>query len=240
MSRAAFPSHKRILGLSEKAPIDEGGGKVVSIRTDFLPQDHGFRFINRFEFSFDFELPLAGTIDLGRIVYGLCGGMSFAALDYFHTGRSVPDQAAVPDEGSTLYRYLWDRQLDSLSLPVGVIKVLEWMLRDDESVGRLVARREFPKVRRRLDRGNPAVLALIRVHGIDDPTQNHQVVARAYDFDEATRQLKIYVYDPNHPGHEPWLSMNLARPSRGIDAVQSSGEPLRGFFVLDYKVQTPP
>ena len=178
-------------------------------------------------------------------MYGLCGGMCFAALDYFHAGKPVPDQITVPAIGTDLYRYLWDRQLDTLSLPV-ILRVIEWMLRDDGDVARLTARREFPKLYRRLDKGNPAVLALIRGRGVEDPTQNHQVVAVGYDFDETTRQLTVYLYDPNHPydpnypGQEPRLTMNLARPSRGIEAAQSTGEPLRGFFVIAYKPQTPP
>ena len=50
-------------------------------RTDFEVQKQGFRFWNYFDFSLKFELPLAGAIDLGKIIYGLCGGMCFAALD---------------------------------------------------------------------------------------------------------------------------------------------------------------
>jgi len=213
--------------------------KMALVRTDFSAQDDGFRFVNSFEFSFEFKLPFAGSIDLGHIVYGLCGGMCFAALDYFHAGNPVLAHTSVEDVEPELRNYLWERQLDSLSLPV-IPRVIEWMLRDDRHVGRLTAGREFPKLRRRLDKGSPAVLALIRGHGVDDPTQNHQVVTIGYDFDETTRELTTYLYDPNHPGQEPSLTMNFARPSRGIDAAQSSEEPLRGFFVIAYKQQTPP
>lgn len=212
---------------------------MALVRTNFSAKDHGFQFINAFPFSVEFSLPFAGSIDLGHIVYGLCGGMCFSALDHFHTGKPVPAQTSVPDMGTDLHRYLWDRQLDSLSLPV-IPKVIEWMLRDDGDVGRLTARREVPKLYRRLNKGNPAVLALIRGRGVEDPTQNHQVVAVGYDFDETTKQLTVDLYDPNHPGQEPRLTMNLARPSRGIEAAQSTGEPLRGFFVITYKPQTPP
>jgi hypothetical protein len=113
------------------------------------------------------------------------------------------------------------------------------MLREDKDIWQRIARSEFPKLRRRINKGNPAVLAMIRVGGIDDPTQNHQVVAHSYDFDETTKHLEINLYDPNHPGQEPRLSMNLTRPSSGINLTQSSGEPLRGFFVIKYKPETP-
>jgi hypothetical protein len=212
---------------------------MALVRTGFSALDHGFRFANRFEFSFELKLPFAGSIDLGSIVYGLCGGMCFAVLDYFRTGRPIPSQTSVEDIEPGLRSYLRERQLDSLSLPV-IPKVIEWMMREDGDVGRLTASREFPKLYRRLNRGNPAVLALIRGRGVEDPTQNHQVVALGYDLDDTTRQLTVHLYDPNHPGHEPTLSMNLATPSRGIEAVQSTGEELRAFFVIAYGRQTPP
>jgi len=42
-------------------------------------------------------------------------------------------------------------------------------------VGRLTARFEMPKVRSRLENGQPVVLGLIRVHTGQNPTDNHQV-----------------------------------------------------------------
>ena len=212
---------------------------MALIRTNFSPQDHGFRFGNYFEFHFEFKLPFAGSIDLGSIAYGLCGGMCFAALDYFHEDRPVPQAARVEDIDSELRGYLTERQVDSLSLLV-IPKVIEWMLRSDEDVGRLTSWREYPKLYRRLKKGEPATLVLIRASGVEDPTQNHQVVAVGYDFDETTRDLVVHIYDPNHPGEEPTLSMNLAHPSSGINPTQSTGEELRAFFVINHKLQTPP
>ena len=203
-------------------------------RTDFEVREHGFHFWNYFDFSLEFELPLVGAIDLGEIVYGLCGGMCFAALDYFHA-KVLPALDTVIDDGSALYDYLLLRQLRSLAAPVVPLKILEWMIRDDLDVARRTASREFPKIRRRIAKGNPAVLLLIRAGGFSDPTQNHQVVATGYDLDEATQDVKIFLYDPNHPDEEPTLDMNLADPKHGIDLKQSTGEHLRGFFVLDYR-----
>jgi hypothetical protein len=207
--------------------------------TDFIPREHGFRFVNHFEFSFDFKLPFGVRIDLGDIVYGLCGGMCFAALDYFNFGEPVPTISEVEDIGRDYLTYLWDRQLDSLRLPV-VPKVIEWMLRDDNDIGRTTARWEVPKMRRRIDKGAPVVLALIRVSLGESATKNHQVLATGYELKDATKQLTIHVYDPNHPLRKPTLTMDLARPSRGINAKQSTGEPLRGFFIIKYKPQRPP
>jgi hypothetical protein len=213
---------------------------MTQASTRFTSRDHGFRFINLFQFSFKVDLPLVRTVDLGDVVYGLCGGMCFAALDCFHAGTPVPNQPRVPRVGTPLYVCLVDRQVDSLSLPGGLLRVLEWMILDDREVGRRTAVEEFPKLRARIDGGEPASLCLIRQRGISDPGHNHQVVARAYMFDETNKRAEIPLYDPNHPGAEPNLTMDLSDPGGRIALAQSSGEGLRGFFLMDYRRERPP
>ncbi len=208
---------------------------------NFSVDNHGLLFVNRFTLPFPtrVQLPLVGEIDLRKIVYGLCGGMCFAALDYYHAGKPVPHYTQVEDLPTDYLLYLWERQLDSLGLLV-VPKVIEWMLRDDKDVALRTARYEIPKIRRQLDQDEPVVLALLRAKGISDPTVNHQVLARGYEFDESTRQMTLYLYDPNYPGTKSTLSMDLSRPSQGLQASQSTGEPLRGLFVIKYRSQKPP
>ena len=113
------------------------------------------------------------------------------------------------------------------------------MLMDDEDLGEKVARSEIPAVRASLDSGNPVVLLLIRVKGLNDPSHNHQVMAVGYDLDPDTKAMTIYLYDPNHPGEEPSISLNLTNPETGLNLVQSTGEPLRGFFVGNYQAVNP-
>jgi len=212
---------------------------MAAIMTGFKPLEHGFKFINRFDFTAKFDLPLFGEIDLGNIVYGLCGGMCFAATDYYMLGRNKPDYMD-PDEIPDNYRhFLWNRQLDSLGI-FGVPKVIEWMLQDDLDIGKRTVRNEVPKLRRRLDKRQPTVLALIRAKSGGDPTHNHQVLAVGYEEDPVTRQMTLYLYEPNYPGKEPTISLNLGHPGQGIDVKQSTGEPLRGFFVIPYRLQEPP
>jgi hypothetical protein len=134
---------------------------------------------------------------------------------------------------------LHKRQLDSLNLPV-VPKVIEWMLRNDLDVGRLTARFEMPKVRSRLENGKPVVLGLIRVHSGQKPTDNHQVLAVGYDFDDQTNLMTILLYDPNHPGEEPSMLVDISHPSQGIAISQSTVDPLRAFFLISYKAHKPP
>ena len=212
-------------------------------RTDFSPVLHGFKFTNRFDFPdfFQFKLPFIRVVplSLAEVIYGLCGGMCFAALDYFHSNVSVPEFTSPDDISLRLFYYLWEKQLQSLDSKV-LRKVFKWMILEDNMLSRIVNQWEIPKLRAKIDSGSPAVMLLIRVKGISDPTQNHQVIACGYEEDPATKEMKIHLYDPNHPRIEPTLSMNLSKPTQGIHLTQSTGEPLRGFFVLDYQVDTPP
>ena len=75
---------------------------------------------------------------------------------------------------------------------------------------------------------------------MSDPTINHQVLVTGYDFDETSRQLKLYLCDPNYPRWESTLDMNLTAPSQGLQAAQSTGEKLRGLFLINYRTQKPP
>ena len=208
---------------------------MSKFETDFSPARNGFQFPNRFEFHFPikYPLPFGGAIDLNDVVFGLCGGMSFAALDYFFIGEPLPAYNNPQEIDQKLFTYLCDRQLDSLKIPV-LLKVIEWMLLENRDIALRMSRVEVPKLRRLLEKGEPAVLALIRVQGIGDPTKNHQVLATACEFDEATKNLTVSLYDPNHPGEEPSIKLNLAKPGAGIDISQSTGEALRGFFIIPY------
>lgn len=213
------------------------------VRTNFIPEQHGFKFRNSFDFPdlFQFKLPFirAVPISIDELVYGLCGGMCFASLDYFHAGKSVPDFTNPDDINLKLFFHLWERQLASFSSGV-VRRVFKWMLIDDTILARTVNQWEIPKLRNKIDNSEPAVLALIRVKGISDPTNNHQVLACGYDHDPVTKDMTVYLYDPNHPSKQPTLSMNLSSPGKGIALTQSTKEPLRGFFLIDYERQTPP
>ena len=205
---------------------------MAKVVTGFSPLDHGFRFVNFFQFSLEFRLPLLRPVDLGRIIFGLCGGMCYAALDYFHADVDVPPLDTQPQRGTRLYAYLWRRQLRSLVMPKVPLKIMEWMMRSDEDLAQRTAGAEFAKAKRRIDKGEPAVLLLIRAGGMTSPTQNHQVVATGYELDESSGQAKVFLYDPNHPGKEPQISFSLDPEEAGPS--QSTEEPLRGFFVLDY------
>ena len=211
------------------------------VRTGFTAAEHGFKFINRFEFSASLSLkPVTRRpVLLGKVVLGLCGGMCFAALDYFHRHKPIPAFADVDTIPARLRQYLVDRQLNSLAHGA-VIKVLDWAGRKNNSLALSVAGWEAPKLRERLDTVEPVVLALIRAEGIAHVTDNHQVVATGYDYDDATKRMVVYLYDPNWPEEPHSLTMDLTKPSTGIALAQSTDEPVRGFFMMSYEKQEPP
>ena len=80
----------------------------------FRASEHGFHFINSFPgYPLPFKLPkLPGATEVSAY-YGLCGGMSSAACDFYYAEKPVPAFNKVPDRGTPLYQYLYDRQLDT-------------------------------------------------------------------------------------------------------------------------------
>lgn len=211
---------------------------MAKARTGFVPVDNGFRFVNYFEFRFPvkYSLPFTGQLDLNDIVFGLCGGMCFSALDYFYANQVPPSDEHPEKLNGKLFTYLCQRQLDSLSLQV-VIKILDWMLNEDRVISTRMARYEIPKLRRSLDKGQPAVLCLIRVQGLGDPTRNHQVLATAYEVESSTGDLIVDLYDPNYPGRDSSLRIRQSQTGANRSIVQSTGEQARGFFIVPYKAR---
>ncbi len=214
---------------------------MAPVHTSFNVPNNGFKFVNSFVLPFPttIQLPLMKEIDVKTIIYGLCGGMSFAALDYYNANHPVPpytDGNALPP---SYLSYLWQRQLASLGLVV-IPRVIDWMLHPDPVLAVRMARYEMPKLRRQLDQGKPAVLGLIRTQGVSDPSVNHQVLAIGYDADDSTRDLTLFLCDPNYVGIETTIHMNLAAPSKGLNITQSTGEVNRGIFVINYTKGQPP
>src|SRR5437879_1659393 len=76
------------------------------IRTNYDPAKRDFSFGNSFKNDF---IPAVDWT-----TGGLCGGMSYAALDYYFSGVPIPVQPFPPANGTTLYNYLYDRQVNSI------------------------------------------------------------------------------------------------------------------------------
>jgi len=195
----------------------------------FTAAENGFRFPNQF-------LTKARWSGIRAPIVGLCGGMCYAALDGFYDDIPMQPTTDPPQAGTPLYGYLYNRQMDSLKARKGrlpaFMRITQWMMLSNSELVRRTLTEEAPLLRHSISRGEPAVLALIRARSIWNWAQNHQVLALGYSID-ALGAITISLYDPNHPGFEPTLSLDLH--DRWIS--QSTGERLRGFFVMPYEVR---
>lgn len=162
-------------------------------RPPFAPREHGFRFANTFEND---AVPL---LDLRT--GGLCGGMVYAALDYWHAGSEVPPQDYRPANGTPLQRYIYSRQVESL-----VKNGPRWIQLFADVRG---ARRE-QFFRCGLDRGAQGELGILLAAladgapvplGLKSPGRGgHQVLALGCEVGEREQDVVIRLYDPNYPG----------------------------------------
>jgi hypothetical protein len=221
----------------------------------FTPQACGFRFANDFPHVPLRSIGVRGVISvpIGDASNGLCGGMAFAARDYFEAERPPPADPAAPGAGP-LYDYLVQRLIDSFALPSGPLRYLELMnpaLSDGETWlsrwgltphGRAwrMVRDEWPKVRADLDGGHPSPLGLVKVRSIDPFLlgENHQVLAFGYDLDGD--RLTLHLYDPNWPDRDVTMTLPVADPTRAIAVAYDPPSPVLAFFRVDYRAATPP
>lgn len=219
---------------------------------DFLPSRWGFHFTNFFPRQPLFYVSLGlGQLPIGNAVNGMCGGMIFAARDYFEAGLTPPPDTTAPTQG-LLYSYLVQRLFDSFDLPWGPIRYLYLMnpaVPDDEARfgfgphGRawVMIREEWPKIKADLERGLLCSLGLIRLKSHDWRSigKNHQVLAYGYELNGD--DLAIHVYDPNHPDNDDLtLSLNLGDPWHATPVSYSASETVYCFFRTNYTFSPPP
>jgi len=234
----------------------------MKVQTEFDPPLHGFQFTNRFSGgAVVAELASQGRLsqliglqtpkavrdltDLAHSAefwgnFGLCGGMSWSALDRYETGQPIETARAIPVRDSELFRQLVGRQADSMKGRSLLERCLIWQLLPDEApwwlfwskgVGRLTMEGEWPRLRASLDAGRPSSLVLIRNQGIASPGDHHQVVAIGYEMNDGV--VGIELYDPNHPRARPTIPLDLS--ARTCGPRQSTGERTRGFFLWPHR-----
>ena len=195
----------------------------------FLPSQNGFAFVNAWPTQPAVVLPTPlGTINLGDAAAGLCGGMIFAAVDYWRSGLAAPSDRPTADDD--LYGFLVHRLVDSWHVPAGVVQYYQWMnLPDGDSSFTMLGRRvliergvawrtikvQWPQICTDLDRGVPVPLGVVTVASRNprDLALNHQVLAFGYRIDGA--RVTVQVYDPNR-GRRDDISrlMDLGQPAR--------------------------
>lgn len=207
----------------------------------FSPAGRGFTFPNNFPSvpPWTITIPTIGEVGLGNAANGLCGGMVFAARDFFEFGVTPPPGTTTPSQKTPLFTYIVDRLLASFDLPLGPARYFAWMCSDDNAIAERT-RAEWPQIQKQLDAGKPAPLGLIRVQSgaLTDLGKNHQVLAYAYELEPSTGALTVRVYDPNHPNQAVEIQCNV-RSGMSLAPSYSTSEPLRGFFLTPYTQRDP-
>lgn len=217
------------------------------VRTDFDPARHGFRFANMFTYLFG-ELVSGlppGVRDIK--LAGLCGGMCYTALDYYHNRRPIPQQPYMPAPGHAMWEYIKTRQVTSVTSNMDrwvELGVNPGGARNREffNWGLQVGSGRLGPLRRAIDAGRPVVLGLqaYAQFGV-----GHQVVAIGYDMgryygdlSSYAGEVRIFVYDPNFPGRIMTL-----RPDVGGASYYYQEDPRcrwRTYFVdPNYRAQPP-
>ncbi|MEW5992695.1 MAG: hypothetical protein AB1736_15310 [Chloroflexota bacterium] len=209
----------------------------------FAPSCHGFGFVNRWPSGPAFEWRARYLrVGIGDVAEGLCGGMCFATADRFLRGEPPPADVEPPAAGSSLFREIARRQLDSLEL--GIVPLRFWWVAARVRTGRWPAAeqvREWRSIRGDLDAGRPAMLGLVRSAAVNpfSLTKNHQVLG--YGYEAGRDRATIRIYDPNHPGRDD-VTLDLrvdgdrgGSGGRVVSLGQSSGEPLLALLRLPFR-----
>jgi hypothetical protein len=231
---------------------------------NFLPSASGFDFPNRFDqvphFTIDF-----GTykVPIGNAANGLCGGMVYAARDYFQAALPPPENPGSPTLGPSsgpLYDHLVRRLYMSFELPYGpwvYMNLMSPALPDHETDlsraglaphGRawVMINEAWPAIRADIDAGRLSPMALVTIKSADafKLGENHQVLAYGYELDGD--DLRIRVYDPNSPNDDRVaITLNIHDPQH-TTPVGYTGTVYRGdkqiwcFFRTGYTYMPPP
>lgn len=223
--------------------------------TPFQVERHGFNFVNGFDGDILIDLPIFGRVNLGPTSYGLCGGMTFAAVDTFLGTGTAPNDTVAPPSGSALRSYLYNRQTESLRRDNFhlVRQLFDWMGRPiDTRLGvtglHVLSDREFKRViSARLDEGRPVPIVLVNAD-IDDfrgnPqrafSKNHQVLAIGYRLHQkpGDDEWDILIYDPNFPNEVHTLHTGQ-RIQTDASGNRTHAERFRGLFASPYAYERP-
>lgn len=175
----------------------------------FRINEDGFGFKNTFENAIYFG-PFGWSIRTG----GRCGGMSYAALDFFYsTEFDRPDTNKTPPDGDVLADYILKRQLHTFkSVADEYIAAMMWPGGSDIYYGRCHPPNgdSFRFYRDEiLRRKRPCNIACIAIgSGLPDIGDGHQVLGIGITDDPDPEKVLIHVYDSNDPGHERVLRLN--------------------------------
>ena len=218
------------LGTTEAGRTRSPQPLAVRLDTGFRPTRHGFPFANTWR----------DTVFGVLASRGRCGGMVFAALDYFDAGEPIEGAgrpADLPAHDSPTARLIWRRQLASVFSRLGSnlwrFAVLTYLPSGAPRGIGPTTQREVAVLLALLEAGRPVPLGLVSALTVRHLARNHQVLAYGAEIGESG--VLVRVYDPNFPRRDDIM---VEVPLGGGPVVERAGTrriTWRGFFVEQYR-----
>ena len=133
-------------------PVSTGSDSVKTVRTNF-GYYHGFKFPNTYTTTYTVipDKYIPDFIYKGDVKFstqGRCGGMAYAALDYFYAHKLIPSYAGnnAPPNDVPISKYILERLHDSLDISLlGILKALGSIAVSTSPVGSTSNLEEVPK-----------------------------------------------------------------------------------------------
>ncbi len=208
----------------------------------FLPSRDAFGFTNSWPTEPAVTIPTPfGDVGIGNAASGLCGGMVFAALDYWNCDIAPPQ--TQPGPGTPLYKFIVQRLIQSWHLPAGPAEYYECMVMSGSALCVRTVSQQWPQIKAAMDAAHPTALGIVTVASVNPGLLglNHQVLGYAYEL--AGADVTIRVYDPNSgPDDGVYIKFTTSDPGDGttFSSNINISEPVRGFFLNPYSPATPP
>ncbi len=220
---------------------------------DFLPSTSGFKFANKWaNFTYEIPVPLLKEFTDGNAKNGLCGGMIYAARDYFEGKALIPQMLSNPNNADDRFtKYIIQRLFDTftekdISMYMKLMSPLytdtdEGSLNSMGQMGRayVTLREEWPMIKQDIDEGHPSTIGLVRVKSAwaGDLGQNHQVLVYGYTLSSGYVDLKIY--DPNYANDDHvTIKIKVQGTDIPLEARHNRTEkPVYAFFRTNYTVR---
>ena len=208
------------------------------MRISFTPAENGFAFSNGFT-NHVLRIPAVGVDITTR---GRCGGMAAASMDYWYAGLAMSTNGTLPQDGSLVADYIYARLMDTF-VDNG-LKFVQYATSLDhptwlrgKGVARMTREDELPKLKARLNSGQPVLLGLTQARSVTELGNDHQVVA--YGWEQDSRYTYVLVYDNNNPGQEVRLKLTTVDDPAERAITGSNGKTWRGLFVESYTRKVP-
>jgi hypothetical protein len=190
---------------------------------------------------------------------GLCGGMTYAVMDYYNAHLLPPTNTTSPtSENDPIFQYVRQRQMDSFDFEGQGCRFLVYPLSvypngDSGFVqeiglwkGRawVTYRDAWRQIQADIDAGQLSPMGLIHSEN-NDLSDNHQVLA--YGYERSGQGVTLYILDPNHTRQVVTYQFDITDTSGAVHLTQMVGgvasneKPIYCFFRIDdYAPQSPP